>query len=100
MQQKAGFTTVAVNSNTNPFIDNKSAVEFLIYSANNNIVDLYPIASLTKGSNGKDLAELYDMQQSGAIAFGDYNKSISNANLMKVAQLYTQNFGWTGIKLS
>ena len=93
-----GFTAIAVNSNTNPFIDNKSTVEFLINSAQNNIVDLYPIASLTKDSAGKDLAELYDMQQSGAIAFGDYNKSISNANLMKVAQLYTQNFG--GLVLS
>ena len=89
---KSGFTAVAVNSNTNPFVDNKSAVEFLINSANNNIIDLYPIASLTKNSDGKDLAELYDMQQSGAIAFGDYNRSINNANLMKVAQLYTQNF--------
>ncbi|NOQ92436.1 MAG: amidohydrolase family protein, partial [Flavobacteriaceae bacterium] len=37
-------------------------------------------------------AELYDMQNSGAIAFGDYNKTISNANLMKIALLYAQNF--------
>jgi len=38
------------------------------------------------------LAELYDMQNSGAIAFGDYNKSIDNANLMKIGLLYAQNF--------
>ena len=38
------------------------------------------------------MAELYDMQQSGAIAFGDYNKPIENDNLMKVALLYAQNF--------
>ncbi len=95
---KSGFTAVAVNSNSKPFVDTKSAVEFLINTANNNIVDLHPIASLTKNSAGKDLAELYDMQQSGAIAFGDYNRSIDNANLMKVAQLYTQNFN--GLVLS
>ena len=38
------------------------------------------------------MAELFDMQQSGAIAFGDYNRSIVNDNLMKVALLYAQNF--------
>jgi dihydroorotase len=38
------------------------------------------------------MSEMYDMQQSGAIAFGDYNKPITNDNLLKVALLYTQNF--------
>ena len=38
------------------------------------------------------MAELYDMQQSGAIAFGDYNLPIVNDNLMKIALLYAQNF--------
>ena len=56
------------------------------------ITTLFPIASLTQKSEGKEMAELYDMQQSGAIAFGDYNKSIANDNLMKVALLYAQNF--------
>jgi dihydroorotase len=89
---KSGFTTVAVNSNTNPFIDNKSAVEFLINKGKGFATTLFPIASLTQKSEGKEMAELYDMQQSGAIAFGDYNKSIANDNLMKVALLYAQNF--------
>ncbi|MFN0729117.1 dihydroorotase [Polaribacter gochangensis] len=89
---KSGFTTVAINSNTNPFIDNKSAVEFLINKGKGFATTLFPIASLTQKSEGKEMAELYDMQQSGAIAFGDYNKSIANDNLMKVALLYAQNF--------
>ena len=89
---KSGFTTVAVNANSNPVIDNKSAVEFLINKANGFATKLYPIAALTKGSKGVEMAELYDMQQSGAIAFGDYNKPIANDNLMKIALLYAQNF--------
>ena len=89
---KSGFTTVAVNSNTNPFIDNKSAVEFLINKSKGFATTLFPIASLTQKSEGKEMAELYDMQQSGAIAFGDYNRTIDNDNLMKVALLYAQNF--------
>ena len=95
---KSGFTAVALNSNSNPFIDNKSIVEFLKGAAKNNEVELYPIASLTKQSEGNEIAELYDMQNSGAIAFGDYNKSISNANLMKIALQYAQNFN--GLVLS
>ena len=95
---KSGFTAVALNSNSNPCIDNKSIVEFLKGAAKNNVVDLYPIASLTKQSEGNEIAELYDMQNSGAIAFGDYNKSVSNANLMKIALQYAQNFN--GLVLS
>lgn len=89
---KSGFTAVAVNPNTNPKIDNKSAVEFLINKASKNAVSLYPIGNLTKNGEGKELAELYDMQNSGAVAFGDYNTPISNANLLKVAIQYAQNF--------
>ena len=95
---KSGFTSVAVNANTNPIIDSKSHIEFLTNRARDTATNLFPIGALTKGSKGHNMAELYDMQQSGAIAFGDYNKPISNDNLMKVALLYAQNFG--GIILS
>lgn len=94
----SGFTKVALNPNTHPLIDNKSAVEFLIQKSASAPVNLYPIANLTQGAAGKDMAELFDMKNSGAIAFGDYNKSLENANLLKIALLYTQNFD--GIVLS
>ncbi len=89
---KSGFTNVAVNANTNPVIDNKSAVEFLINKANGFATSLHPIASLTQQSKSVDIAELFDMKQSGAIAFGDYKKPVSNDNLLKIALLYAQNF--------
>ena len=95
---KIGFTAVALNANTNPLIDNKSAVEFLISKANNSAVTLYPIANLTQQAKGEELAELFDMLNSGAVAFSDYNSSIKNANLMKLALLYAQNFN--GLVLS
>lgn len=89
---KSGFTAVAVNPNTHPVIDSKSDIEFLINKASKFATKLFPIGALTKNCEGKDLAELFDMQQSGAIAFGDYAKPISNDNLMKIALLYAQNF--------
>jgi dihydroorotase len=38
------------------------------------------------------MAELFDMKNAGAIAFGDYNRSLDNANLLKIALQYTQDF--------
>ncbi|WP_283636618.1 dihydroorotase [Aquaticitalea lipolytica] len=88
----SGFTSVAVNPNTNPVIDSNSDVSFLKGKANGNAVALYPIGALTKDSKGEDLAELFDMKNAGAIAFGDYQKPICNPNLMKLALQYASNF--------
>ena len=89
---KSGFTAVAVNPNTYPVADNKSTVEFLKNKACNFATKLYPIGNLTKGAESKDIAELYDMQNYGAVAFGDYNKPVCNPNLLKIALQYAQNF--------
>ncbi len=89
---KSGITTIALNANTYPLIDNKSAVEFLISKSKDSLVDLYPIANLTKQAKGEEIAELFDMKNSGAIAFGDYKKPTSNVNVMKIALQYAQNF--------
>ncbi len=89
---KSGFTAVAVNANTNPVLDTNSDIAFLKSKASNNAVDILPIGALTKDSDGKDLAELYDMKNAGAVAFGDYQKPISNPNLMKIALQYASNF--------
>lgn len=88
----SGFTAVAVNANTNPVIDTNADISFLKGKANGNAVKLYPIGALTKSSQGEDLAELYDMKNAGAVAFYDYQKPISNPNLMKLALLYVSNF--------
>ncbi len=89
---KSGFTGIALHPNTNPITDTSASVGFLISKALHNAVSLYPIGALTNGSQGVDMAELYDMQQAGAIAFGDYKKAIQNPNLLKIALLYAQNF--------
>ncbi len=89
---KSGFTHIALNPNSSPVIDTKSSVSFLISKAQQSATRLYPIGAFTKQSEGKNMAEMYDMQNSGAVAFGDYKKSIQNANLLKIGLLYTQNF--------
>ena len=89
---KSGFTGIALQPNSHPIIDNQSQVHFVKQKAADAATNLYPIGALTKNSEGKDLAELYDMKNAGAVAFGDYGKSLSNANLLKIGLQYVQDF--------
>jgi dihydroorotase len=89
---KSGFTHVAVNSDTFPVCDSKSIVKYLKSKSEDQLVNLYPIGALTKGSKGELMAELYDMHNEGAIAFYDHKSPISNPNMLKIALQYAQGF--------
>jgi dihydroorotase len=89
---KSGFTAIALQPNSFPIIDNQSQVNFVKNKANGFATQLFPIGALTKESQGNDMAELFDMKNAGAIAFGDYTKSTENANLLKIALQYVQDF--------
>jgi dihydroorotase len=89
---KNGFTDVALQPNSNPILDNQSAISFVKNKANGYATNLHPIGALTKNSDGEDLAELFDMKNAGAIAFGDYNKAMDKASIQKIALQYVQDF--------
>ncbi|MBC7525575.1 MAG: dihydroorotase [Flavobacterium sp.] len=89
---KSGFTGIALQPNSFPIIDNQSQIHFVKQKAKNQATDLFPIGAFTKNSEGTDLAELFDMKNAGAIAFGDYQKNCSNANLLKIGLQYVQDF--------
>ncbi|MHC5354616.1 dihydroorotase [Myroides sp. LJL115] len=89
---KSGFSQVALEPNNNPITQDKAMVNFLKNQALGSVCELFPIGALTINSQGSDLTELFDMKNAGAIAFGDYKKSISNANVLKLALQYTQDF--------
>jgi dihydroorotase len=89
---KSGFTGVALQPNSDPIIDNQSQIHFVKSKGIGFATDLFPVGALTKNSEGKDLAELFDMKNAGAIAFGDYAKNIDNPNLLKIALQYVQDF--------
>ncbi|MEJ4088069.1 dihydroorotase [Galbibacter orientalis] len=88
----SGFTGIAVNPNAYPIADTNADIGFLKAKASGNATNLYPIGALTIMSESVDLAELFDMKNAGAVAFGDYQQPISNPNLLKIALQYTQNF--------
>lgn len=89
---KGGFTDIILNPNTNPIPDNSSAIVFLKNAAKNSATTLHPLGSLTVKGEGKDLAEMYDMKNAGAIGFYDFKNPIENSNLLKIALQYAQNF--------
>ncbi|WP_312789354.1 dihydroorotase [Sphingobacterium sp.] len=87
-----GFTGVAVMPNTEPAIQSRSEVALIVNTAKGNIIDVHPIGAISKKREGKELAELFDMQQTGAIAFSDGNRSVQQAGLMNRALLYAKGF--------
>lgn len=87
-----GFTGIALMPNTQPPIHSKSEVEYLLNRAKGNLVDVYPLGSISHKREGKDLAEMYDMYLSGAKAFTDGNRPVQDAGLMERALLYTKGF--------
>ncbi len=94
-----GFTDVMVLPNTNPVVDNKSGVEYILQKAKSTTVNIFPIGAVTKNAEGKELAEMYDMQKSGAIAFSDGTNSIQSAGLLLKALQYVKSFGGTVIQI-
>jgi dihydroorotase len=94
-----GFTDVMVIPNTSPTIHNKSGVEYIIHKGKNLPVTIHPIGAVTKNTEGKDLAEMYDMKASGAVAFSDGTNSIQSAGLLVKALQYVKAFQGVIIQL-
>ena len=89
---KSGFTAIVLNPNTKPTPDTSSDIVFFKDRSKGFTTDLHPLGSLTSNSDGKHLAELFDMKNAGAVAFYDFKNATENANLFKIALLYVQNF--------
>ncbi|MBT8281300.1 MAG: dihydroorotase [Muriicola sp.] len=88
----SGFTDILLNPNTNPIPDSSGDIVFLKKTAAQKGARVHPLGSLTTAGKGTDLAELYDMKNSGAVAFYDFKRPVSNSNLLKIALQYAQGF--------
>ena len=89
---KSGFTGILLNSNTKPVADNQTDISFIKLKSKNSICNIYPLGALTISSKSVEMAELFDMKNSGAVGFYDYKKPILNSNLLKTSLLYSQSF--------
>ena len=83
-----GYTDVLLVPNTAPCIQNKAAVEYIVQKSRSLPVRLHPMGALTRDTQGKELAELYDMHASGAVAFTDGWKPVQSGGLLLKALQY------------
>ena len=91
-----GFTAVHAMANTNPVADNAAVVEMIRNLGERaGYAEVFPIGAVTKGLEGKSLADLNLMHQSTAKVnvFSDDGKCVSDALLMRRALEYTKSFG-------
>ena len=90
---QGGFTGVCVMPATNPPLHSKSQIDYVVNACKNNLVDVFPAGCLTQNSDGKEMTEMFDMKQAGAIAFTDYKNSIKDAGLLVRLLQYAENTG-------
>lgn len=87
-----GYTQVFVLPNTRPVADSKSQIEYIGRQSTGLPVRIHPLGAITKGIEGKDLAEMYDMKNSGAIAFSDGTSPVQSPGLFVKALQYIKAF--------
>ena len=83
---RGGFTTVCAMPNTNPVNDNRAVTERILAEAGRNaVVNVLPIAAVTRGSRGEELVDMADLTASGVVAFSDDGLPIMNSRVMRQA---------------
>lgn len=94
-----GFTDVLILPNTSPVMHSKAGIEYATQKNYRSPITIHPIGAVTKNAEGKDLAEMYDMHQSGAVAFSDGINSIQSSGVLLKALQYVQAIDKTIIQL-
>lgn len=89
---KGGFTKVCYMPNTFPVIDTRAQIEFLINNSKSFLTEILPIGAVSKNTDGKDLADIYEMNEAGAYAYSDGIHTIQHSGLMERALLYVKRF--------
>lgn len=88
-----GFTSVCCMPNTNPVNDNQSITEFILDRAKEaGNAHVFPVGAITKGSEGKELAEIGDLREAGCVAISDDGRPVMNSLVMRRAMEYAQAF--------
>src|SRR5256714_5514988 len=88
-----GFTTVCCMPNTKPALDNEGQIEFVLRQAERvGLCNVFPVGAITKGREGKELAEVGSMKARGAIAFSDDGVGVADAAVMRKALQYAKMF--------
>jgi dihydroorotase len=89
-----GVTTIVCTPNTDPVIDDVALVDFVLRRARDTaIVNVHPMAAMTKGLLGEEMAEIGLLSEAGAIAFNNGQTSLINTKVMRNVLAYAKDFG-------
>ncbi|TKK66021.1 dihydroorotase [Ilyomonas limi] len=94
-----GFTQVLVVPNTQPVLSTKTQVSYVVQKSKDTPVSIHPIGAVSKNCEGKELAEMYDMYYSGAVAFSDGLQPVQSAGILLKALQYVKAFDGVLIQL-
>ena len=88
---KGGFSSIACMPNTNPVNDNQGVTEYIVSESKKKaVVNILPIAAITKGQKGEELTDMADLTNSGAVAFSDDGHPVQNSQIMRRALEYSK----------
>lgn len=87
-----GYTHVGILPSTQPVIDGKSQIQYILRRSEQHVTSAHPLGTITVGMKGENLSEMYDMHQSGVTVFSDDLRPVSSG-IMYRALLYSKNFG-------
>ena len=88
-----GFTAVCCMPNTQPVNDSQAITEFILEKARiSGNARVYPVGAITKGSEGKELAEIGDLRRAGCVAISDDGQPVMNSLVMRRAMEYALAF--------
>jgi dihydroorotase len=89
-----GFTSVACMANTRPVNDTRAVTDYIVAEARaRGVVRVYPIGAVTRGLEGRELAELGELAEAGCVAYSDDGRPIMDSGLLRRALEYAQAFG-------
>ncbi|MEQ8904881.1 dihydroorotase [Ekhidna sp.] len=90
--QAGGFTDVCLTPDTNPPIQTKSDVNYLIKKSSD-FLDIHPVAAISESLRGENLSEMLDLHDAGAVGFSDGDNPVWNTELLLKALQYTNDIG-------
>ncbi len=90
---RGGFTTICCMPNTQPVIDSRATLDFVLHAARDVPARVRPIAAISKGEAGRELSEMIELAEAGAVAFSDDGRPVSSSHLMRAALEYAAPLG-------
>jgi dihydroorotase len=90
---RGGFTTICCMPNTQPVIDSRPTLDYVLTAAHDVPARVRPIAAISKGERGQELSEMAELAAAGAVAFSDDGRPVTSSRLMRLALEYAAPLG-------